>query len=112
MKVTKALDDWLLHLPRVFSIDETSTLNVNCCSQSTIKPEIFESLRQGSFFSLERPMDYPDPNIKLFLGLFYDQSAKMVTITLVDYMLNLTTFVEYDVSSSSQSPTNNCAKIC
>lgn len=114
VKGAEALDDWLLHLPRAVPIDETSALDVTVVRDPLLSPRYLSVRAKGQFVSLERPIDYPDPNIELPPGLFCDQSAKMVTIALADYVLNSAAFVYYDVSSSSRSLTRRkqlCRKV-
>lgn len=90
------LDDWLLHLPRAVPIDETSAIDVTVIHDPLLSPTYLSVGARGEFVSLDRPKEYIEPDVELRPGLFCDESLKMVTIALSDYVLNSAAFVYYD----------------
>ncbi|BBN17123.1 hypothetical protein MPTK1_7g12170 [Marchantia polymorpha subsp. ruderalis] len=90
------LDNWLLHLPRRVPIDDTSAIDVTVVHDPLLSPTFLSVGAKGEFVSLVSPKPYPEPDTELPAGLFCDQSVKMLTIALSDYVLNSAGFVYYD----------------
>ncbi|KAL2613523.1 hypothetical protein R1flu_025215 [Riccia fluitans] len=90
------LDKWLLELPRRVPIDDTSAIDVTVVDNPLMSPTFLSVGAKGEFVALKSPKPFPDPDTELTAGLFCDQSVKMLTIALSDYVLNSAGSVYYD----------------
>ncbi|CAM6099422.1 unnamed protein product [Calypogeia fissa] len=96
VKGAEQLDEWLLNLPRAVPIDDTSAIDVTVTHDPLLSPTYLSVGAKGQFVSLDKKNEYPEPYVELQPGLFCDDSVKMVTIALSDYVLNSAAYVYYD----------------
>ncbi|KAL3679442.1 hypothetical protein R1sor_022398 [Riccia sorocarpa] len=90
------LDKWLLQLPRRIPIDDTSAIDVTVVDNPLMNSTFFSVGAKGEFVDLKSPKPFPEPDTELPAGLFCDQSVKMLTIALSDYVVNSAGSVYYD----------------
>ncbi len=93
------LDTFLLELPRILPIDDTSAIDVTVVDDPFVGPTFLSVAAKGEFVSLKQPTLPPQPDHSLSPGIFCKDSAKMVTIALCDYVINSAAEVYYEVHS-------------
>ncbi len=94
------LDTFLLELPRILPIDDTSAIDVTVVDDPFVGPTFLSVAAKGEFVSLKKSTVPPQPDHSLSPGIFCKDSAKMVTIALCDYVINSAAEVYYEVHSS------------
>lgn len=98
------LDTYLEELPRYLPIDNTSAINVTINQDPFVSPVFLSVGIKGDFVSLVKPTNFTYPDRSLPLGLFCSDSAKMITITVCDYVINSATAVYYEVQPPLPQP--------
>ncbi|CAM6027186.1 unnamed protein product [Sphagnum balticum] len=90
------LDTFLLELPRILPIDDTSAIDVTVVDDPFVGPTFLSVAAKGEFVSLKKSTVPPQPDHSLSPGIFCKDSAKMVTIALCDYVINSAAEVYYE----------------
>jgi lipopolysaccharide-binding protein len=93
------LDTFLLELPRILPIDDTSAIDVTVVDDPFVGPTFLSVAAKGEFVSLKQPTLPPQPDHSLSPGIFCKDSAKMVTIALCDYVINSAAEVYYEAGA-------------
>ena len=91
------LDEYLQALPRNLPIDDVSAVDVTIVEDPMVSPAFLSVGVKGEFSSLEKSVNFTFPDHGLEPGLFCSDSTKMVTIALMDYVINSATDVYYEV---------------
>lgn len=94
---SEQLDNYLQALPRNLPIDDVSAIDVTIVEDPLVNPTFLSVGLKGEFTSLVKPMNFTFPDHGLEPGLFCSDSTKMVTIALMDYVINSATAVYYEV---------------
>jgi hypothetical protein len=97
MASAEQLDDYLQALPRNLPIDDVSAIDVTILEDPLVNPTFLSVGLKGEFTSLVKPVNFTFPDHGLEPGLFCSDSTKMVTIALMDYVVNSATTVYYEV---------------
>lgn len=96
MASAEQLDDYLQALPRNLPIDDVSAIDVTILEDPLVNPTFLSVGLKGEFTSLVKPVNFTVPDHGLEPGLFCSDSTKMVTIALMDYVVNSATTVYYE----------------
>uniref|UniRef100_A0A7I4EBQ8 Lipid-binding serum glycoprotein C-terminal domain-containing protein n=1 Tax=Physcomitrium patens TaxID=3218 RepID=A0A7I4EBQ8_PHYPA len=90
------LDNNLQLLPRYLPIDDVSAVDVTIVQDPLVSLTFLSVGVRGEFTSLSKPSNFTFPDHGLPPGLFCNDSTKMVTIALCDYVINSAAAVYYE----------------